>query len=359
MRARNLILVWLVASCVLANRISAQASTVDDRSSPELGWTLHLDNDLFAFTEKDRDYTAGLAVTLGGERATQHPLFLGKALDWANGVTRFDSLLGRGDVAGDALEIGLLLFSPQDLSSETPLFDDRPYANLLYLSSTTLAHDAARGIAYQSSLTLGIMGLPLAEGVHRGVHRVLGGVEPQGYSHQIADGGEPTARFALSRYQLLARGEPGDTPYTLRFGLEGSVGYVTEASAEIALRAGKTRLPWWSSLPISSGYTGHPPVGALVDAGRPERVEVVFETGTKARARVYNAFLQGQLRDSDVQYSASELRHWLFESWIGFTVLLKNDIGVSYAIRHQTEEIKNGRGSRGFTWASLDVARRF
>jgi hypothetical protein len=343
----------------VVSRVCAQTSAAEERSATELGWTLHVDNDLFAFTEKDRDYTAGLAVTLGGDRARQHPLFLGKALGWVNRATRFDSLLERGDSASDALEVGLLLFSPQDLSSQAALFDDRPYANLLYLSSTTLAHDAARGIAYQSSLTLGVMGLPLAEGVHRSVHKVLGGTDPQGYAHQIADGGEPTARYAVSRYQLLARGEPGNYPYTLRLGLEGGIGYVTEASAEIALRAGKTRLPWWISLPISSGYTGHPPVGSLTDARRPDRVEVVLEAGAKARARVYNAFLQGQLRDSDVRYSESGLRHWLFESWLGFTVLLKNDIAISYAIRHQTEEIKKGRGSHGFTWASLDVARRF
>ena len=144
MRARSFILASLAASCFVASRVSAQENAAEDRSSPELGWTLHLDNDLFAFTEKDRDYTAGLAVTLGGERATQHPLFLAKPLEWVNRAIGFDSLLEHGDVAGDALEIGLLLFSPQDLSSEAPLFDDRPYANLLYLSSTTLAHDAAR-----------------------------------------------------------------------------------------------------------------------------------------------------------------------------------------------------------------------
>jgi Outer membrane protein LpxR len=359
MRAWNSLLVWLAASCLLASRVSAQPHAADGQAPQELGWTLHLDNDLFAFSEDDRDYTGGVAFTLGGERATQHPLFLGGALDWANRATRFQSLLERGTSAGDALEIGLLLFTPQDISSEMPVLDDRPYANLLYLASTTLAHDAARGVAYQSSLTLGVVGLPVAEGVHRGLHELLGGVEPQGYAHQISDGGEPTARFALSRYQLLARGAPGNYPYTVRLGLEGSVGYVTEANAEIALRAGKTRLPWWSSLPTSSGFTGHPPVGALDDVGRAERIEVVFEVGAKARARIYNAFLQGQFRDSDVQYSASELRHWLVESWLGVTALLKNDVAISYAIRHQTEEIKNGHGSRGFTWASLDIARRF
>jgi hypothetical protein len=358
MRAPKAFLAWLTASCLLASVI-APAAAAEERSNRELGWTLHLDNDLFAFTERDRDYTAGIAVTLGGDRATQHPLFLGRTLGWVNRATRFGSLLERGDSSGDALELGLLLFSPQDLSAEAALFDDRPYANLLYLSSTTLAHDAARGLAYQSSLTVGVMGLPFAEGLHRGVHELLGGTEPRGYGHQIADGGEPTARFAASRYRLLARGERGSYPYTVRLGLEGSVGYVTEASAEIAVRAGAMRLPWWSSLPISSGYTGHPPVGSLAAGGRPQRVEIVLEAGAKARARVYNAFLQGQLRDSDVQYSASELRHWLVESWVGFTVLLKSDIAISYAIRHQTEEIKNGRGSHGFTWASLDVARRF
>src|SRR5262245_21313619 len=124
MRARSFILALLAASCLPADRVSAQENAAEDRSSPGVGWTLHLDNDLFAFSEKDRDYTAGLAVTLGGERATQHPLFLGKALASVNRATGLDSLLERAGTEGDALEIGLLLFSPQDLSSEAPLFDD-------------------------------------------------------------------------------------------------------------------------------------------------------------------------------------------------------------------------------------------
>jgi hypothetical protein len=358
MTARKTLLASL-ASCLASIGSWAQSNAATEGTPHELGWTLHLDNDLFAFTENDSDYTAGLAVTLGGEPAATHPLFLGGALDWTNRVTRFEPLLERGERAGDALEIGLLLFTPQDLASEAPLVNDRPYASLLYLANTTLAHDPERGVAYQSSLTLGVMGLPVAERVHRGVHEVLGGVEPNGYDHQIADGGEPTARYALSRYKLLSRSAPGDYQYTLRLGLDGSIGYVTEASAEISVRAGDTRLPWWSPLPTSSGYTGHPPVSGFAEAGRPDGPEFVLEAGAKARARVYNAFLQGQFRDSDVQYSASELRHWLVEAWLGLTVLLKNEVAISYAIRHQTAELEKGDGSRGFTWASLDVARRF
>jgi hypothetical protein len=79
----------------------------------------------------------------------------------------------------------------------------------------------------------------------------------------------------------------------------------------------------------------------------------------KLRARLYNSFLQGQFRDSDVTYSSSELNHLLLEAWVGVTTVLENDLSVSYTIRHQTEELETGRGARGFTWGSLSVTQRF
>jgi hypothetical protein len=79
----------------------------------------------------------------------------------------------------------------------------------------------------------------------------------------------------------------------------------------------------------------------------------------KVRARLYNSFLEGQFRDSAVAYSSSQLNHVLLEAWLGMTVVLRNNLSVSYTVRHQTEEIETGTGARGFTWASLSAARGF
>jgi len=251
MRARLLLMMTLLSWSALGEASSPhdaeRVSAVSDR-----GWTMHVDNDLFAFVDRDRDYTGGAAFTLGGEAARTHALSLSSALAWADERTRFSALLKDGRTEGHSLELGLLLFTPHDIETPEPLVDDRPYANLLYLSSSQLTHDATRDVAYQSSLTLGFLGLPIAERLHRVAHDVLGSADPKGYAHQISDGGEPTFRYAVSRYRLLASGAYRGRPYVLRLGSGGSVGYLTEASVELAFRWGRTDLPWWSGPAVQS-----------------------------------------------------------------------------------------------------------
>jgi hypothetical protein len=338
-----------------ASRGSAQADDGDERSR---GWTLRLDNDLFTFEDRDRDYTAGFTFAVGGAQALAHPLSPARALDWVDHKLGF-GLPADASSASRALELGLLLFTPQDLAAEDPIFDDRPYASLLYAASSKLVSDDERGVAYQSSLTLGVIGLRAAGNLHRDVHDVLDGDVPNGYSHQISAGGEPTFRYAVTRYQRLASGvHENGRPYSLRFGSGVSVGYLTEANAQIAFRSGGSRLPWWSSSPGASTYAGQPPIPGR--SGNPATgPEVLFDAGVTVRARAYNSFLQGQVRHSDVTFSSAHLNHLLGEAWIGATLVLRNDLSVSYTVRRQTEEIEDGRGARAFTWASLTFAQRF
>src|SRR5690606_4778165 len=176
--------------------------------------------------------------------------------------------------------------------------DDRPYANLAYVSSSHLVHDPSNGVAYQSSLTLGALGMPWVERLHRTVHVAFGSREPKGYAHQISEGGEPTARYAVSRYQLLQSGTYRDRPYHLRFGLSGSIGYLTEASADLAFRWGSLDTPWWSSSPSLADYGGHPPIRLARESLARAGFRLQVAAGVSVRLRAYNAFLQGQFRSS-------------------------------------------------------------
>jgi hypothetical protein len=348
----TVLLPWLAAAAAAEPGDALQISEPRAR-----GWTLHVDNDAFTFGDNDRDYTAGAAFSLEGDRAATHPLSLARALRWTDAKTRF-SVLARDAIAErSSLEIGLLLFTPQDLSALEPLLDDRPYASLAYVTSGKLAQDPSRRIAYQSSLTLGVLGLPVAESVHRTIHRAIGSRDPRGYDHQIAEGGEPTFRYAVTRQQLLAHGVLDDRPYQLRWGLGASVGYLTEANAELAFRFGGKYVRWWSSPPATSDYADHPVATPERTAGG-GRPEIVFDGGVKVRARAYNSLLQGQFRDSDVEHSTSDLNHVLLEGWIGVTALFPR-LSVSYTVRRQTEELENGSGSRSFTWAGIGVSQRF
>jgi len=335
--------------------VAATSGLFRPAGDDDLRWSLHVDDDLFSLANRDRDYTGGVTLGLTGERAHEHPLSLAHALEWVDRATRFAALRAAAALEGEGLEIGLLLFTPQDLAASQPLPDDRPYANLLYAASSEVALDAEHGTAFQSSLSIGALGLPFAEAAQRAVHEVLGNTEPRGYSHQISDGGEPTFMYSVSRYRLLRQGSHRGHPHSLRFGTGASVGYLTEANLEIVARSGA---PWWSSSAASADYAGHPAIGSVAVATG-DRPRLELEAGAKLHARVYNAFLEGQFRHSDVEYSARELQPLLFDLWIGATAHFPRGLTVSYTIRHQTEEIDRGRGARSFAWGSIGIAGSF
>jgi hypothetical protein len=250
----------------------------------------------------------------------------------------------------------LQLFTPRDLAAEEALPDDRPYANLVYASSSTLAYDEERDIVRQTTFTIGALGLPLVGDLHRALHELLRSPLPNGYAHQISDGGEPTFRYAFSSRRLIASGMLAARPYSARFGFTANVGYLTDASVEIAIRSGPDRVPWWSEPP--SDYAGQPPIRAFGDHAASPR-GVMFEGGLAVRARAYNAFLQGQVRHSDVTFSSSELNHLLLEAWFGLSTELESGLAISYSLRWQSPEIATGTGSRSFSWGTLSFARAF
>src|SRR4029078_3785420 len=107
------------------------------------------------------------------------------------------------------------LFTPQNLAASQPLHDDRPYANLLYAASSEVSLDETRGAALQSTLSVGVRGLAVAEAVQRAVHSVVGSTQPRGYSHQISDGGEPAFMYSVARYWLLAQQSYRQPPWPL------------------------------------------------------------------------------------------------------------------------------------------------
>lgn len=344
----------LACVAVLAATAPTCAAAADD-AAHDRSWTLRIDDDFLALGGRDADYTGGFAYALNAD-APVGPRWLARPLDWIDDALRVPRAGASGEHA--AFEIGVQLFTPRDLTAEEALPDDRPYANLLYASSSTLAHDEDRDIVRQTTFTIGVLGLPLVGDLHRALHELLGSPLPNGYAHQISDGGEPTFRYAFSSRRLLASGILGGRPYSARFGFTANLGYLTDASAEIAVRSGPDRVPWWSAPPPLSDYAGQPPIQSAGDRAASPR-GVLFEGGLAVRARVYNAFLQGQVRSSDVTFSSSELNHVLIEAWFGLSTELKGGLAISYSVRWQSPEIANGAGSRSFSWGTLSFARAF
>jgi hypothetical protein len=219
--------------------------------------------------------------------------------------------------------------------------------------------DSSDRTAFQSSLTLGLLGLPIVGAMHRALHQIIDSPLPNGYSYQISNGGEPTFRYAVSRRHLLASSASGDRPRSTQYGIDASFGYITELSAELIFRSGPLRTPWWGGPPMSSDYAGQPTMMMRAEPGLASGRGVILEAGIESRLRLYNAFLQGQFRDSTVTFSSDQLNHVLLEAWIGVAFRLESGLELSYTIRKQSREIGHGTGARAFTWGNVSFARRF
>ena len=322
------------------------------------GWTLAFDNDLLSFADRDFDYTGGLAITFAGNRAKEWWFSLDPAAAWLDplvpsaGATQAPFLL-------HSLQTGLIAFTPSDLNNHDPLPLDRPYASLLFVanSRTFVAHPAQP--VYETSFTLGVLGLDAAKAIQRSIHTGLSQNRvPEGWGHQISDGGEPTLRFTWARQSLLASNfQLRATEFELKWRTEVSAGYLTEASVALSGRWGVLNTPWWSFTPERADYISQPSPVVGDAAIRAGVREVYLWGGVKVRARGYNVFLQGQFRDSEVEVEADRVERLVGEAWVGLTWQMSQAYRVGYVVRYQTREIKDGPASRDLLWAGLVFSR--
>jgi hypothetical protein len=321
------------------------------------GWTLELDNDLLSFGDRDFDYTGGVAVTFAGRRAKEWAFSLDPVVGLLDPLVPA-AALDQSAMPLHSLQVGLIAFTPGDLNNHDPLPLDRPYASLLFLanSRTYVTHPAEP--VYETSFTLGVLGLDAAKAIQRGIHTGLDQDRvPEGWDHQISDGGEPTLRFVWARQALLASNfEAQATEYELKWRSEVSVGYLTEASVSLSGRWGVLNTPWWSFSLERADYVS-PPAPVVGTALREGMRELYVWGGVKLRARAYNAFLQGQFRESEVEVSSSRIERLIGEAWLGVTWQFSPTYRVGYVVRYQTREIKDGPASRDLVWAGLVFSR--
>ncbi len=352
----------LVALAVLAAALIlpvTHASAQDDAWrtwAPEQevsGVRLHIDNDLFAGRNLDRDYTGGLAITLSGTAARDGLLSLDPVLSRIDSLAAelFDSSPAAS--VRHARQIGLIAFTPNDIITDEAQQADRPYASLLFASNGRVRVDADDRGAWTSSLTVGFLGLHLSQELHDLVHEAVGSEKPQGYDHQISAGGEPTARYMLARHNLVYADPTGRID--VKTTVEGSVGFLTETSASISMRIGRFDTPWWMFSPELADYIAAPtPVESLG-----QQREAYFFVGARVTARAYNAFLQGQFRNSDVRYSYDEIEPIVGHAWVGVMTQLFSNTEVSYALHYQTAELRAGKAARDAFWGGVQLAHSF
>jgi hypothetical protein len=349
----------LLAVTALALATSAAVARQRDDLSTigESGYSIQLDNDLFSGSHRDQDYSWGGAATW----SSPHPGKLMRPLhsirDTLDGLLVPDeSDSGRWAAGQQATQVGILAMTPQTLRSSEPLYNDRPFANLIFVTSSEIRVLDGGERARFSSFTFGMLGLHAAEAVHRSVHRAIGNERPLGWEHQISAGGEPTARYVEAQQWLLGAPDARDTDMPeLKLTVAGSAGFITEGSVALSARWGRIQSPWWSFDPELGDYTSAP-VAPVARFSSQNPAEIFAFAGFRLKARAYNALLQGQFRHSDVRVQGDDLAHTLAEAWIGVATTW-NETRITYAIHYATSEMTIEPGQRSLIWAGINFER--
>jgi len=333
------------------------ADSVENVTAEELynsGWRLNVDNDLWTGMAVDRDYTGGIAFTMSGKRVQQYPLSIDS---WRGGIDRlfnFDRLYRSTEyLSFHSQQYGMTLFTPDDIESAAPVYDDRPYASLFFMSNTEFTVVAAENTAYVSRLTLGILGLNLAEDVQSLLHGITGSQVPGGWQNQISSGGEPTAMltYAVQKHLYSASSQQVKVEY------EGNLGFITDVNAGISWRWGRINSPWWSFNPYQSKYIQQS-MPVFSSGGAEGADEFYIWAGGRLNVRLYNALLEGQFRESAVTISSDDMQRLVAEYWLGVTKTFAKKYSASFLLRGNTDEYR-GANARSEAWAGLVLSRAY
>lgn len=172
-----------LAAAALA--LSPTAPTRECASDPPLvdsadrkgSLTFVLENDAFGTHAPDKNYTNGVGLAWMSPKGVEP--------EWMRALANLIPPHGAQKDARIEVELGQVIFTPEDLSRTTPDPVDRPYAGILYAAAGMVAQTNERTLD-QTQLVLGVIGPASQAGdVQSNVHRQIGAPMPYGWSAQI------------------------------------------------------------------------------------------------------------------------------------------------------------------------------
>jgi hypothetical protein len=343
----------LIAATLLALTLpmATNANTAGDSSNNNWGWGLYLDQDLWLpVLNEDRDYTMGIAVEFFWQDEDK-PLYLFD--DSAKKVAEWFGLHRKDDEIVRSFSLGSVNYTPDDLADPNPIYDDRPYASIIYLSNKRVRANAKSAVGVE--LQVGLLGLSLGEKIQSAIHQtyrdIAGTVEPvdpRGWRHQISNGGELTLRIRLSNSQRLAYASWWDLAATGSFNL----GYQSNVGIELSGRVGKLASHFWS-LPFDPITRGN-----LLPSKIGRGNELYLWSAYRLRLVGYDALLQGQFRDSTVAFSSKEIERVIHEGAVGMAWGI-DEWQLSFSINGKTPELRNIVSRRDHYWGGINLIRRY
>lgn len=330
-----------VTTSSFANERCSFDQPVLDRGTQER-WSFAYENDFFVPGGRDQDYTYGFSLSYSSPDIHKHIAFspLKTLEQWLD--------ISPPKASSATIEAGFYGFTPEDITQSQANHDDRPFAGLVYVSTSREHLSRANTTLTRHQITYGALGLRAVGDIQKQTHKILNGDTPAGWRHQVSKGGELTARYSLSQQRLLSGPSSRVEARSTR---SLSVGYITEVAWGLSWRVGNINSAWNRFNPELSSYAES---SSRVDRSR---TEWFVWGGFALKARAYNAFLQGQFKDSAVTYKSSELNHLIAEGWLGLSRTFSNGWYASYGLRGHTSEVKEGGGNRSVIWGGIILSK--
>lgn len=295
------------------------------------------ENDLYGDSD-DRWYTNGFRLAFAYPAGEEPELF-----SWVNDLLPSKPDLENTDIF---FAIGQNMYTPEDITIDRLIEDDRPYAGWLYLEAG--ASGGTRHLQETLTLSLGVTGPPsLAKRTQTFVHTLSDSPQPQGWEFQLDT--EVTLQGYYERAWFFPLGTiAGDTAADISPRLGANLGTVfVDANAGVVLRIGNY-LP--AALPprINPSSTGAGKIMRPSGSG----IDWYVFGGFEARGVARNLFLDGNTFENSHSVAKEEL---VYEWSLGVAVNF-GPFALSYSFVHRSEEFELQREGQAFGSINLSVA---
>jgi len=235
------------------------------------------------------------------------------------------------------LALGQSIYTPDDLSRQDLIVDDRPYAGYLYLGIGFIKRSDRQMDTLE--VDVGIVGRhSYAEDVQEQVHQWIGNTEPKGWANQLQD--EPTLEITYERKWKWLKAEIGSGwGYDLIPHAGFAVGNVSiYANAGAEFRVGWNRPNDFGTCTIRPGCES----GAFPDDAngvRPggSRYGVFFFLGAEGQAIAHDIFLDGNTFTES--HSVEKIPFVAdFSAGLGFAT---SNLKLTYAVVYRTKQFES------------------
>lgn len=325
------------------------ASEADPDATPTVAdrFVTVVDNDMWGRPASDRNYTMGVSLAWFRQGKQEVPV-LQDALEYINRITTINTN-GADAKTPSIVVLANSAFTPGDIRIREPIYNDRPYANLLYF-----------GVGYwgvkddstiiETQLQIGVLGTSIGREVQTFIHkRCCADRLPQGWDNQIGQGGAPTFLYRAKWTKPFVAPFPSGQILGLYRSAGFEVGYLTRATVGASLYYGATKEDFEN---IAFNSTANPP-SHLIDRQRRSSNAKGFSAWVdyELSAIAYNQLLQGAWSGTNnVTYRWSETE----------PLVHKLNVGVELTFIPKLLGLWESPGPRFYltqSWRSRDLKR--